>query len=197
MDNHSIRRKMRLLRNNMSSVERQKSSLQIVEKIIRSTLFKKCHNLALFLPHDNEPDLKALIYYAETMGKNCYLPVIGRRFESRLGFQLYSPETSMIYNCYGIPEPVDNPATRLPKSWLLDLILMPLVAFDNNGNRIGMGGGFYDKTLYYRQYRQRWLKPALMGVAYADQQVSVINTEKWDIPLDYVVTNKEIKNFRM
>ena len=195
MDNKSIRQKIRSLRNNMSLAEQQTSSSQIVENIINSTLFKKCKNFALFLPNDNEPDLSELIAYAWAMGKNCYLPVLGRQFESRLNFQLYCPNSPMIYNCYGIPEPKDNHATRLTKSWRLDLILMPLVAFDANGNRIGMGGGFYDRTLHYRRYRTVWTKPPLMGVAYAEQQVSEIKAEKWDIPLDYIATNNEIKSF--
>ncbi|MFV1983210.1 MAG: 5-formyltetrahydrofolate cyclo-ligase [Thiohalomonadales bacterium] len=196
MDNKAIRQKIRFSRKNMPVAVQQKFSSQIVKNIIKSTLFKKCQNFALFLPNDNEPDLSALIAYAWAMGKNCYLPVLGRKFESRLNFQLYLPDSPMIYNCYGIPEPEDKHETRLAKSWRLDLILMPLVAFDANGNRIGMGGGYYDKTFQYRRYRTVWQKPPLMGVAYAEQQVSEIKAEKWDIPLDYVVTNKEIRSFR-
>lgn len=196
MDNSSIRQKIRALRNNMSLIEQQHFSSQIVENIISSKQFKKCRNFAFFLPNDNEPDLSALLAYAWSMGKNCYLPTLGRRFESKLNFQLYYPDSPMVLNCYGIPEPRFNPATRVTKSWQLDLILMPLVAFDANGHRIGMGGGYYDKTLHYRRYRQIWLKPPLMGVAYAEQQVSEIKAEKWDISMDYIVTNKEIKSFR-
>jgi len=195
MDNKSIRQKMRAVRKNLSQTKQQQYSIQIVENIINSALFKRCQNFALFLPNDNEPDLSDLIDYAWTKGKNCYLPVLGRRFETRLNFQLYTPESQMIFNRFGIPEPEDNHATRLAKSWRLDLILMPLVAFDANGHRIGMGGGFYDKTLQYRRYRTVWHKPPLMGIAYAEQQVSKIKAEKWDIPLDFIATNIEITAF--
>ncbi len=195
MDNNSIRKEMRLIRNNMSLAEQQSYSSQIVNNIINSRPFKKSRNFAVFLPNDSEPDLSALIAYAWASGKNCYLPVLGRNFESRLNFQLYTPESLMFYNCYGIPEPEDKHSTRLVKSWRLDLVLMPLVAFDETGNRIGMGGGFYDKTFYYRRSRTVWHKPPLMGVAYSEQQVPKIKAENWDITLDYIATNTELKSF--
>jgi 5-formyltetrahydrofolate cyclo-ligase len=179
----------------MSLSEKQASSSQIVNNIINSQPFKKCHNIALFLSTDSEPDLSALIAYSCSIGKNCYLPVIGKKFESRLNFQLYNPESPMVVNCYGIQEPEDNHSTRLNKTWNLDLVLMPLVAYDSEGNRVGMGGGYYDKTFYYRRYRTVWHKPPLMGVAYDKQQVSKIKAEKWDIPLDYIATNTGLKSF--
>jgi len=69
---------------------------------------------------------------------------------------------------------------------------MPLVAFDEYGNRIGMGGGFYDRTLAYLQHRQLWRKPVLMGLAYEIQKMKKLESQSWDIPLNSVVTEKEI-----
>jgi len=195
MDNTSIRKEIRSLRNALSYEEQQQFSSQIVDNIINSSQFKKCKNLALFLPNDNEPDLSELIAYSWARGKKCYLPILGHKFETRLNFQLYTPDSDIIINRYGIPEPKDITATRITKSWRLDLILVPLVAFDDNGNRIGMGGGFYDRTLHYRRYRKTWQKPPLMGVAYAAQQVNEIKAENWDITLDCVTTNAEILFF--
>ncbi len=196
MDNKQIRQTIRSLRQQKSLVEQQQLSDQIMTHIVSSRLYSNAHNIAVFLPNDNEPDLTPLIAHAWKMGKNCYLPVVGRRFESRLNFQLYNPNSIMLPNRYGILEPENNPATKLAKSWRLDLLLMPLVAFDLNGNRIGMGGGYYDKTLAYRSFRTKWHKPPLMGVAYADQQVATIKAQKWDIALDSIATNKEIRLFR-
>lgn len=195
MDNTSIRQKIRSLRNTMSIAEKQTKSAQITNNIINSTPFQKCHSFALFLSNDSEPDLSALIAYSWAMGKKCYLPVIGRKFESRLNFQRYEPDSPMVINCYGISEPEENHSTRLTKTWSLDLVLMPLVAFDDKGNRIGMGGGYYDKTFHYRRYRSVWHKPPLMGVAYDTQQIPKIKAENWDIPLDYIATNTEIISF--
>ncbi len=196
MDNNTIRRNNRLSRNNISKSEQQRLSSLIINNIIHSPLFKKCKNFAVFLPNDSEPDLSALIEYAWTNGKNCYLPVLGNKFESRLKFQLYLPNSPMTLNCFNIPEPKLSLATCITKPWLLDLILMPLVAFDLTGNRIGMGGGYYDKTLQYRRYRSIWQKPPLMGVAYAKQQVLKIKAEKWDIPLDLIASDNEIRVFK-
>ncbi len=196
MDNKQIRQKIRSLRQQKSLVEQQRLSNKIVKHITSSRLYNNADNIAVFLANDNEPNLAPLITHAWKMGKNCYLPVIGRRFESRLNFQLYTPNSIMLPNRYGILEPKRCPATTLAKSWCLDLLLMPLVAFDLNGNRIGMGGGYYDKTLAYRGFRTKWHKPPLMGVAYSDQQITTIKAEQWDITLDYIATNKEIKRFR-
>ncbi len=196
MDNNTIRRNNRQLRNNMSLSEQRHLSSLIVENISKSTQFKKCKNIAVFLPNDSEPDLSALIEHAWAKGLNCYLPILGKKFESKLKFQLYSPSSPLILNCYNIPEPKLNLSTCITKPWLLDLILMPLVAFDLTGNRIGMGGGYYDKTLHYRRHRSVWQKPPLMGVAYAKQQVVKIKSEKWDIPLDFIASDNEIKSFK-
>ena len=68
----------------------------------------------------------------------------------------------------------------------------PLVAFDVSGNRVGMGGGFYDRTLAYLQHRRYWRKPVLAGLAHEIQKVAQLDTQSWDIPLDYVITEKQI-----
>ncbi len=68
---------------------------------------------------------------------------------------------------------------------------MPLVAFDEHGNRVGMGGGFYDRTLAYLQHRQFWKKPTLLGLAHELQKVARIESQRWDIPLDGIITEKK------
>jgi 5-formyltetrahydrofolate cyclo-ligase len=79
--------------------------------------------------------------------------------------------------------------------WTLDLILTPLVAFDDQGNRLGMGGGFYDRTLAYLGRRKHWKKPRLIGTAHAFQQVARLPHESWDVPLHGVVTEKALLSF--
>ncbi|VAW97807.1 5-formyltetrahydrofolate cyclo-ligase [hydrothermal vent metagenome] len=196
MDNKQIRQKIRALRQQKSLAEQQQASTQIITHISNSKLYRNAHNIAVFLTNDNEPDLTPLITHAWQRGKKCYLPVIGHRFESRLSFQLYTPDSIMLANRYGILEPRKCPTSKLTKPWRLDLLLMPLVAFDLTGNRIGMGGGYYDKTLSYRAYRTKWDKPQLMGVAYSDQQVTKIKAEKWDIALDSIATNNKVTVFK-
>jgi 5-formyltetrahydrofolate cyclo-ligase len=75
-------------------------------------------------------------------------------------------------------------------------MLLPLVAFDKNGNRIGMGGGFYDHTLAYLNIRKVWRKPKLIGLAHELQKVKQLQSNPWDIPLDGVVTEKEFRYYK-
>jgi 5-formyltetrahydrofolate cyclo-ligase len=69
---------------------------------------------------------------------------------------------------------------------------MPLVAFDEQGNRLGMGGGFYDRTLAYLKYRQHRRKPVLAGLAHEIQKIGQLTTQSWDIPLDCIITENKL-----
>jgi len=92
-------------------------------------------------------------------------------------------------NFYGIPEP--RPIELIdPRT--LDLVLTPLVAFDGSGHRIGMGGGYYDRSFAFLRRRRYWRKPHLLGLAYELQKLPAIIPNDWDIPLDAVATEARI-----
>ena len=94
-------------------------------------------------------------------------------------------------NRYGIPEPRVS-ARELMKAEDLDLVLLPLVAFDKRGNRLGRGVGFYDKTLAFLHRRRHLRKPHLLGLAHDFQRLSAVPTDDWDVPLDGVVTDRAV-----
>lgn len=79
--------------------------------------------------------------------------------------------------------------------WGLDLIILPLVAFDLSGNRLGMGGGFYDRTLSFKHQRCHWKGPKLIGIAHELQRVDLLPVNDWDIPLDAVITEQKLYQF--
>ena len=97
----------------------------------------------------------------------------------------------MHLNRFGIQEPACSPRHWV-RAWQLDLILLPLVAFDESGNRLGMGGGFYDRSLAYRQSRTHSRRPRLIGLAHELQRVEQLATNSWDIPLDMIATEKRV-----
>ena len=70
---------------------------------------------------------------------------------------------------------------------------MPLVAFDEGGNRLGMGGGFYDASLASRSHRAQWGRPVLIGLAHEFQKVDALNVDSWDVPLDGILTDKTFR----
>lgn len=94
-------------------------------------------------------------------------------------------------NQYGISEP-DIPISHQLKPIELDIVLMPLVAFDLNGNRLGMGGGFYDRSFSFLMRRKSNKKPRLIGVAYDFQEIETLDSDSWDVPLDAVVTESRL-----
>ena len=102
-------------------------------------------------------------------------------------FAPYRPDSSLQLNRFNIPEPQVRPSEWRSASQL-DLLLLPLVAFDAQGNRVGMGGGFYDRTLAYLQHRRHWRKPVLIGLAHEVQKTDGLTTQSWDIPLDTIIT---------
>ena len=77
----------------------------------------------------------------------------------------------------------------------LDLVLMPLVGFDSTGSRLGMGGGFYDRSFAFLRRRQKWRKPNLIGAAFDCQKVEQIDGQSWDVPLSGVMTESGVELF--
>lgn len=111
--------------------------------------------------------------------------------EPLLRFAEINKDTRWKQNRYQITEP-DTHWGNTHHARQLDIILMPLVAFDRQGNRMGMGGGFYDRTLSFRQARQAWIKPKLIGVAHSCQEHPGLKRQPWDVSLDGVITENEI-----
>jgi 5-formyltetrahydrofolate cyclo-ligase len=100
----------------------------------------------------------------------------------------------LVHNRYGIPEPAS-----VADGWLrgrdLDVVLAPLVAFDDTGHRLGMGGGFYDRSFGIIGRRAAWRRPFFVGLAYEFQHVDALAARRWDVPLHAVVTERGTRIF--
>ena len=101
-------------------------------------------------------------------------------------FREMRPDTPLEKNDYGIWEPTSG-AFLSPRK--LDAVIAPTVAFDDDNNRIGMGGGYFDRCFAYLRYRKIWLRPKLVGLAFECQRVEKISANPWDIPLYRVFTD--------
>jgi len=185
---------MRKLRRQLSDSERQRSARKLSRLIANSRIFKKSRNIAFYLANDGEIDLLPLIKLAWKQKKCCFLPVLGLGHSRSLWFLPYMPSTPLYHNRFGINEPKHQRSTRLFKVQSLDLIFMPLVAFDKQGNRLGMGGGYYDRSLAHLHHRQQWRKPLLIGTAFHFQKVNLLDTRVWDVPLSNIATDKGFIN---
>ncbi|MEI7411989.1 5-formyltetrahydrofolate cyclo-ligase [Pectobacterium aroidearum] len=148
-------------------------------KIIRA------ESVAVFLSFDGELDTSPLIQQLWQQGKRVYLPVLHPFRAGYLLFLRYAPDTELVRNRLKIMEPRLDVRQVLPLPQL-DILLTPLVAFDHQGQRLGMGGGFYDRTLQYRNQMSRGPYP--IGLAHDCQQVDALPVESWDIPLPEIIT---------
>ncbi len=182
-----IRRQLRALRRSISPRDQRLHSRSISRLIARSPTFQNSRRVAFYLSTDGEIDLSSLIQRAGSAGKRCFLPVLRRRPGLSLWFVQYDTNAKLIPNRFGICEPVLQ-QHKVAMPWGLDLILLPLVGFDLSGNRLGMGGGYYDRTLSYLRHRRHWITPLLIGVAHQCQKVDALIANPWDIPLNGVVT---------
>jgi len=185
-----IRQAVRQQRQGLTPAQVAEHSLQLANNLLNSRLFQTSQHIAVYLANDGEIDPLFLIDEAWHRRKQIYLPVLGLRTSNRMWFLPFAEQTALSPNRFGIPEPVHSRRDRLFKPQRLDLVLMPLVAFDKQGNRLGMGGGFYDRTLAFLNSRHHWRKPRLIGLAYEFQCIEQLPAQNWDIPLDAIVTEQ-------
>lgn len=194
----AIRQQVRKLRKALSPEQQQQAAQQLSEQLLQLPQIVDATHIALYLSNDAELDTTPLIQALWQAGKQIYLPILHPFVPGYLIFQRYQQDTPMKLNQFQIPEPVLNCADLMPVA-ALEVICTPLVAFDNKGNRLGMGGGFYDRTLSQldttttdNNTELKRNKPRLIGLAHQCQQVAEIPVEPWDIPLPLIVTPTQI-----
>jgi len=186
----STRSKKRQLRNQLTRLEQSTHATGLANQVCRQQAFLNSSRIACYLANDGEIDPEYIIRTAWELRKHVYLPVLSP-FQSKLYFAPYTAGMNMQLNRFGIREPACRPVDWI-NAWQLDLMLLPLVAFDEDGNRLGMGGGFYDRSLAYRRSRTHSLRPKLIGLAHELQHEQELATNSWDIPLDMVATEDRI-----
>ena len=168
----------------MSVAERSAASDSINRQLLRSRQFARADSIAVYLATRDEVDLDAFIRSAWHLGKRVYAPRVARNRE--MFFLQLFPDTRIVRNRFGIWEPADGVDVS-PRS--LDWIILPLVAFDADNHRIGMGGGYYDRALAFTRHRHRVLKPRLTGVAFNCQKSDSFSANPWDIGVSRVYSN--------
>ncbi|NCC29253.1 MAG: 5-formyltetrahydrofolate cyclo-ligase [Gammaproteobacteria bacterium] len=190
-----LRRALRASRRALSSRSQRNHSRLVARLLRREIRFRRARRIAAYWPADGELDPRPVLNDALADGKAVYLPVLGKRIEGRsrvkLRFVRWIAGETMRPNRFGIPEPTRR-GRHIRPARHLDQILVPLVGFDSACNRIGMGGGYYDRTLAYLKGRRFWRRPRLIGVAHECQRIETIAPAPWDIPLDAVVTERRI-----
>lgn len=174
---------MREKRRALSAWHREQAAWSLARNLHAQLWFMNADRIGLYLPHGGELDVLPAVLGSHRRGRSLYLPVLKQR--NHMEFVHWRPGQTLVSNRFGIPEP--PPAPYLPAPlWSLDVLLLPLVAFDAAGNRLGMGGGFYDRTLATLSRSPR--KPRLVGIAYPFQEVDALPVAPWDQKLDQIIT---------
>lgn len=186
-----IRKQVRNTRRDLSGQQQHDDAKKLFARLIKHEKTIAAHKVAISLAHDGEIDTLAFIKWCWKNNKEVYLPVVHPFSKGHLLFLAYKEDSEMVLNRYGIYEPKLIQLDACPVDQL-DIIFTPLVAFDLQGNRIGMGGGYYDRTL------APWFKnktgPYPIGLAHDCQQLTSIPTLQWDVPLPEIITpNKHLK----
>jgi 5-formyltetrahydrofolate cyclo-ligase len=190
MDRKSIRKSMRQLRNKLSQTEQRLAAEQLRRTIQRHLLFRRHARVALYLPNDGEIDPRPLIKTLRKRRIRCYLPVLHPIRKKHLWFFRFSEDTKMQTNRFGIKEPCIRYGEKIPP-WTLSAAFFPLVAFDRKGGRLGMGGGFYDRT-FAKKASRLYNNVKLIGLAHHFQEVDELPIEPWDVPLSAIATDKGV-----
>ncbi|ANG94054.1 5-formyltetrahydrofolate cyclo-ligase [Enterobacteriaceae bacterium 155047] len=178
-----IRQTIRQRRRALTPEQQSQFAVQAAARMMAYPPVVMAHTVALFLSFDGELDTQPLIDQLWRAGKKVYLPVLHPFSPGNLLFLHYHPHSELLVNRLRIYEPKLDVRDVLPLAEL-DVLITPLVAFDEQGQRLGMGGGFYDRTL--QNWQQHGFQP--VGYAHDCQGVAALPVEKWDIPLPAVVT---------
>ncbi|CAH0231771.1 5-formyltetrahydrofolate cyclo-ligase [Pseudomonas mediterranea] len=184
-----LRRLLRQARRALTPAQQRQAAQGLYRQLAQHPMFRRARHIALYLPNDGEIDPRLLLRAAQRRGKATYLPVLSPWPRTKMVFQRIRPGEQLHPNRFRILEPRIDLA-RQRKVWALDLVLLPLVGFDDAGGRLGMGGGFYDRSLAYLARRKLWRKPTLLGLAHECQKVERLAQASWDVPLQGTVSDR-------
>lgn len=185
----AIRQLIRKQRQSLSSEQQTQAGLKLLKQVQALSHIQQAERIAIYLSNDGEVDTQPLIHWLWQQGKQVVMPVLHPFSAGHLLFLNYTPDSPTVLNKYGIVEPKLDQTQVCPVKDL-DIIFTPLVAFDETGQRLGMGGGYYDRTL--ERSAKTGSKPFAIGLAHNCQQVKTLPTEHWDIPLPIIVTPNKI-----
>lgn len=178
-----IRKRGRSARAAMPTPAREIASRIIAEKVVREPWFRVAGNVACYLSTADEVDTWQLVARAWEMKKRIFAPIAKKN--GRMEFHRISAESRLEVSDFGLYEPASGETISVRE---LDIVLTPLVAFDDKRHRVGMGGGYFDRSFSFLRHREKYFHPKLIGLAFACQEVEKIPANPWDIRLFDVLT---------
>ena len=191
-DAGQMRRAHRAARRALPPTLRSSAEHAVRDALLADPFLRRTRRIGAYLALGGELDLGPYLDACLARGSEVYLPRLVRG-GARMCFARYDPGLSLARNRFGIAEPSRSAPAVAPR--FLDAVLLPLLAFDSSGTRLGSGAGYYDRCFGFRNARQAWHAPLLVGVAFASQEVPALLRQPWDVPLDAVVTEQGLRRF--
>jgi 5-formyltetrahydrofolate cyclo-ligase len=186
----ALRRELRQHRRSLSHHDRAKASGQFRTIADRHRLFRPGMRVALYIAYGSEASCESLIDLARSRRCSVYVPRIVSYRHARMRFAPLHPKMRLAQNRHGIAEPPASAKYISVRS--LDLIVLPVVAVDLRGYRLGSGAGFYDRALHHLHPSRRWRRPKLIALAYDIQRIEHLPSHSWDVPVDAILTEKQL-----
>ena len=192
LNKQQLRKKLKILRRNASKSFAEQASSSLAKQLNKLRVYRSSQNIALYLPFYSEFPTASILKRNSQLKKNSFVPRISSFNHHKMQFVEFNTNTGNLKkNILGIEEPQEH-STKLHtiNANALDIIFMPLLGFDTQGRRLGMGGGYYDRALAFKRSLKSIKKPYLIGLAYEAQRLEEIKSEPWDVPLDAIITEQ-------
>lgn len=189
LNKSDLRKHFREICSKISPANREKAAQSAAKRLINLPVFKQSEKIACYLAAKHEFDTSPIIEAIWQAKKQCYLPiVVSEENEKILQFERYEYGDALHLNRYSILEPINTTRRIIPEN--LDMVIVPLIAFDCYGHRLGTGGGYYDRTFAFL-HAQTKQAPQMIGLGYTAQQIATLPFDPWDILLNGVLTENE------
>lgn len=178
-----LRSNLRHQRHSISPHNRRKFARKLLAQCQKSGIFRHAKKIASYLPNDAEIDPGYIHNFLKKNKLSIYLPVLhGKKLQFAKIGKKFRP------NKFNILEPIQTPLLSINR---LNIILLPAVGFDQDKNRLGMGGGYYDRTLS-RKKSQKYHTPKLIALAFDCQKTNQLTPNPWDIKPTHIITPSRI-----
>ena len=186
-----LRSSMRKARRGLSAARREQAAENCAQLARSLPALQHARSIAAYMAYQGEMCCEPIIDWALGRRVSVLLPVVVGR---RMRFAPFVANQALVSNRWGIPEPEWQPG-RWVSARRPNVVLLPLVAFDSNGNRLGQGGGYYDRAFAFRNAARHWRRPLLVGLAYEFQRTDALEAKPTDVPLDAVITERQVHEF--
>ena len=187
-----LRRQFKIKRSAISAAQRMQTAEAIAQQLIKVPEWIAADYIAGYWASHGEVPLHIVQMRVQSPKVWC-LPML--QADKTLKFAPWRSGDPLVSNQYGIPEPDISSSSALDATQI-SIILLPLLAYSRTGTRLGMGGGYYDRSLEFRAAKAVQASPPLLiGVAYSSQEADCLPSEEWDVKLDMLINEREVLRF--